>query len=71
MDFLNNASVAAFLGAFFAHFLVSLTDWRRRRARVALIVRRLSVNRDLANAKRETAQANISMIRGNRFTSAR
>lgn len=70
MDFLNNASVAAFLGAFSAYFLVALTDWRRRRKRIELLVRRISINRDLATVKRETARTNIAMIRENRFTSA-
>jgi len=70
MEFLNNASIAAFFGAFAAYFLVALTDWRRRRKRIGLLARRILINRDLAVAKRETAQTNIAMIRENRFTSA-
>lgn len=70
MFFLNNASVAAFLGAFAAYFLVALTDWRRRRKRVELLACRISINRDLAIAKRETARTNIDMIRGGHFISS-
>src|SRR5690348_11641397 len=69
-DFLNNASVAAFFGAFFAYFLVVLTDWRRKRKRVALIKIRLSVNHQLAINKKELAATNIGLIQENKFISA-
>ena len=61
-DFLNNASVSAFLGAFAAYFLVALTDWRRRNKKVTLLNRRVQINRELAQAKLETARTNIALI---------
>lgn len=62
LDFLNNASVSAFLGAFAAYLLVAFTDWRRRRKKVALLNRRVQINQELAQAKLETARTNISLI---------
>lgn len=69
-SFLNNSSVAAFVGAFSAYFLVALTDWRRRWRRRELVKRRIIVIRNIAEKKIETADRNITLIRGGRFTSA-
>lgn len=61
-DFLNNASVSAFLGAFAAYFLVAFTDWRRRHQKVKLLNLRVQINQELAQAKLETARTNIALI---------
>ena len=67
----NNASVSAFLGAFAAYFLVAFTDWRRRRLKVTLLHRRVEINKELAQAKLETARTNIAMVEEDgRFMSA-
>ena len=70
ISLLNNPSVAAFVGAFSAFFLVALTDWRRKNSRKRLLVKRLKILKVIAQAKLETAQTSIEMIRNNRFSSA-
>jgi hypothetical protein len=67
MDLLNNSSVAAFVGAFSAFFLVALTDWRRRHRKKWLIKRRIATLKEIGIAKRETAHIMIKIIQNNRF----
>lgn len=68
---LNNASVAAFVGAFAAFLLVFATD-RRRRYRNRAIVRQLVASSlNLSQRKLETVQMNLAMVReDNRITDA-
>ncbi len=70
IDILNNASVAAFMGAFFAFFLVALTDWRRKHNKKNLLVTRVKILKEIAQAKLETAEVNIKLIQNDQFTSA-
>lgn len=63
---LNNPSLAAFVGAFSAFFLVWLTDWRRRHQKKRLISRRIQINRDIAESKLETAETSIDDFKQNR-----
>lgn len=70
IDILNNASLAAFIGAFSAFFLVALTDWRRKYSRKKLILTRVKILKGIAQKKLETAQSNIELIQNNQFTSA-
>ena len=67
MDLLNNSSVAAFVGAFSAFFLVALTDWRRRHRKKWLIKRRITTFKEIGIAKRETARNMIKIIQNNQF----
>jgi len=62
MGFFNNASVAAFLGAFSAFFLVVLTDWRRNRRKKKLMQRQIEINKHLAEDKIATVEKNSSAI---------
>jgi hypothetical protein len=61
-DFLNNASVAAFVGAFSAFFLVVANDWRRNRRKMKLIRNEISVNKSHAKDKLETIKRNRSLL---------
>jgi len=70
MDLLNNLSVAAFVGAFSAFFLVVLTDWRRRHRKKGLIKRRIITLKEIGIAKRETAYDFIKIIQKNQFNVA-
>jgi hypothetical protein len=70
LNILSNASVAAFLGAFFAFSLVALTDLRRRHSRKSLLMRRIKVVRALAGDLVDAADTNIEILRDNRFSSA-
>jgi len=51
LDFFNNASTAAFLGAAFAYLLVQLTDRRRLRRKRDLLYKVLQVNHDHCEGK--------------------
>jgi hypothetical protein len=62
-DFLNNASIGAFVGAFTAFFLVVATDLRRRYRMRALLTHLVSDNLDLARRKLEAVQMNIALIK--------
>jgi len=62
LNFLNNASVAAFVGAFAAFFLVIANDWRRNRRKMKLIKNEISLNRDHAKDKLETMTRNRSLV---------
>jgi len=59
-NFLNNASVSAFLGAVFAFFLVWLTDRRREHKKVSLI--RSEVEHNLFHAEKKLKTARNSFI---------
>jgi hypothetical protein len=62
LNFLNNASVAAFVGAFSAFFLVIANDWRRNRRKMKLIRNEISLNKDNAKDKLETIIRNRSLV---------
>jgi hypothetical protein len=61
-DFLNNASIAAFLGAFAAFFLVALTDWRRNRRKKKILFRQITINKQLAEKKKQSIQNNLKAL---------
>jgi|CXWL01.1.fsa_nt_gi hypothetical protein len=66
-EFLDNGSVAAFLGAFFAFLLVVATDFIRRRnkrARLRLLIRD---NGEHATRKLETARTACDLLKDNNF----
>ena len=62
-EFLDNASLGAFVGAFSAFFLVVLTDWRRRRRIKTLLRHLVSDNLDHARYKVEAVRTNIALIK--------
>jgi hypothetical protein len=62
-DFLDNQSVAAFMGAFAAFALVVLNDWRREARKVTNIAGEIAMNRSLAEGKLETVRRNRDLIR--------
>ena len=70
IDLFNNPSVAAFIGAFSAFFLVALTDFRRKFSKKKLIKKRIKILKEIAEAKLETARTNLDMLQNNRFTAA-
>jgi len=53
-QFFNNASIGSFLGAFFAFFLVVVTDWRRNKRKKKLILKQIQLNRIIVKNKIET-----------------
>jgi len=61
-EFLNNASVAAFIGAFSAFILVVLTDIRRRYRDRTLLRLLVSDNLDHARKKLASIQMNRAMV---------
>lgn len=65
-DFLSNASVAAFIGAFSAFLLVAATDLRRRYRLRTLLRCQVSDSQDHARKKREAVQMNLALIREDR-----
>lgn len=68
---LDNATVAAFVGAFAAFVLVVANDWRRRRRSKRQLKFLVSDNADLARMKHRTVQNSIEMMReDNRFSPA-
>ncbi|MDZ7769915.1 MAG: hypothetical protein U5K38_12915 [Woeseiaceae bacterium] len=69
-DMLNNPSVAAFIGAFAAFFLVILNDWRRRRRTKNLIGYLVDDNRTLAIRKLETVQSCLELLDQNKSLDA-
>lgn len=70
-DFLNNASVGAFVGAFSAFLLVVATDLRRRYRYRTLLKYLISDNQDHAQKKLEAVRMNLALIReDNRVTPA-
>lgn len=70
-DILDNKSVAAFLGAFFAFLLVIVNDRRRERKKVGYLRSEMQLNQVVARNKLDTARANRSLIRdSNSVTSA-
>jgi hypothetical protein len=56
LDFLNNGSVAAFLGAFAAFMLVAFTDSRRESKKVRHIKSEVEMNLDIARGRLETVR---------------
>jgi hypothetical protein len=69
-DWLNNASVSAFIGAFVAFILVILTDARRRRRKLHQLRILIADCREHAVRKLETVKTNLEMLRENRFVPA-
>ena len=70
-EFLNNASIGAFAGAFLAFLLVVLTDWRRRCRIKNLLKYLVSDNLDHARQKNESVKTNIALIKEyNKITGA-
>ena len=70
-DFLNNASVGAFIGAFAAFFLVVATDLRRRYRYKKLLTFLVSDNLDHARKKIKSVRTNIALIKeDNKVTGA-
>ncbi|MDD3937047.1 hypothetical protein [Rhodoferax sp.] len=70
-ELFNNATVAAFFGAFFAFLLVVATDLRRRYLVRTLLTRNIASAKDLAEAKLQTVVTNIALVReDNRITAA-
>lgn len=70
-DFFNNATVAAFFGAFSAFLLVAATDLRRRYLIRSLLDRQVKDSLQVARAKLETVRMNIALVReDNRITAA-
>ena len=70
-DFLNNASVGAFIGAFAAFFLVVATVLRRRYRYKKLLTFLVSDNLDHARKKLESVQMNIDLAKeDNKVTGA-
>lgn len=62
LNFLNNASVAAFVGAFSAFFLVIANDWRRNRRKMKLIRNEIRLNKDHAKNKLDTVKSNRNRV---------
>ena len=69
-EWLNNASVSAFIGAFVAFILVIFTDARRRRRKLSQLRILVGDNREHALRKLETVKTNADMLRENRFVPA-
>lgn len=69
-DFFNNASVAAFFGAFAAFLLVVATDLRRRYLIRSLLNRHVASAIELAKAKLETIATNIALVRSDKRITA-
>jgi predicted RNA-binding protein with PUA-like domain len=70
-DLFNNATVAAFFGAFAAFLLVAATDLRRRYMIRSLLNRQIKDAIELSNAKIETVRMNMALVReDNRITVA-
>ncbi len=62
IDFLNNASIAAFFGALSAFFLVVLNDWRRDRKKRKIIKNEIEVASNHSKNKVETVKRNRCAI---------
>jgi hypothetical protein len=63
VEFFNNQSVGAFLGAFAAFMLVALNDRRRERRKLKTLRAEIEVNLADAKAKLETARRMRSLMR--------
>lgn len=71
LNLLDNASVAAFVGAFAAFVLVFATDKRRRYRNRAIVRQLVKSCLDLAQRKLETVQTNLAMVnKDSRITDA-
>lgn len=62
-EFLNNATIGAFVGAFSAFVLVMFTDWRRRHRIKTLLKFLVSDNLDHARPKLQAVKTNISLLK--------
>src|ERR1700694_3210364 len=63
LEFLENKSVAAFMGAFAAFVLVIVTDRRRERRKVKNIRSEVELNLELAKGKLESVRSNRALMR--------
>ena len=70
LEFLGNASVAAFVGAFAAFMLVAANDWRRRRRKKKLLISLVDDARTLARDKRASVESRLELIQQNKFSDA-
>ena len=70
LQFLNNASVAAFLGAFSALLLVVLNDWRRRRRSKTQLRYLVGDNLEHARVKLRSVQNHLGLLAENRVAPA-
>ena len=62
-EILNNASVAAFFGAFFAFLLVVISNWLRRRHLKSILTALISDNLDHTRHKRDSVRSNIEFVK--------
>lgn len=70
LDYLGNASVSAFVGAFAAFVLVVANDWRRRRRKKKLLTFLVDDARTLARDKRQSVESRIELTQENKFSDA-
>ena len=69
-EILNNGSVAAFLGAFFAFLLVAATDSARKRDKRSRLRLLIKDNGEHASRKLQTAQTACDLLQNNKFMPA-
>ena len=69
-EFFSNASVSAFLGAFFAFALVIITDRRRLYRKRSILRNVISDNGDHARFKLDSIHRNLELIRAGQITPA-
>lgn len=62
---LNNQSISAFLGAFFAFLLVALNDYRRDRKKIKNLRAEIEINLFLAKDKLESVRSNRAILEKN------
>ena len=67
LDFLNNASAAAFIGAASAYLLVVLTDRRREKQKVRTITREVEILKGHAQTKLQRLRACLQDLRVHHF----
>ncbi len=69
-SFLQNPSVAAFVGAASAFFLITLNDWRRKRVKRRVLKAVIDDQAELAKDKIEGIRTNLNMLKDNQFTAS-